>query len=482
MAGLLVLDLCGLKFMKTTSLQPQTTAKNVTRLSALALVLALSLVTAGQAIAQRVPDGLTTQALLQTDVESVTEKHSDITVAIAAFGDQRLEQMRNSLAAARTADPTLPAVEILEARMWLAANQPARARQRLEQRAATADDDAEPLLYFAEQAAREQRVIEAQLLVRQAKQILTESSASLSEFKAGQLNARAAIVTAGLAEARADWEAVIAELQPILKTKNVGPGIHRRFGQALFQTGQADEALKSLRENYDPQEPGAQLPEMTMGLLYAKADNQAQAVELMRTAAEKQDQDAEIQMTIARWSLGRGYLELAEQSAERARQASNNSLSSRLVRATVARYQQDSSLAKSLLEAIHLDSPTNVAVMLELAITLSRVPQTRDAAIEYGQLATNLLPDLNEAGGRNAAIVLAWTLQQAGRAAKAQEIVEKVVGTGALNAECQYFAAAILQNSRNRDAAKALLRQALGQENFFPDRAAAEALLESMEQ
>ena len=177
--------------------------------------------------------------------------------------------------------------------------------------------------------------------------------------------------------------------------------------------------------------------------------------------------------------LENGDLEFAQTCADRAMLASKSSLQSRLLAALVARYRKEHELAREMLESVHLESPRNLAAVIELAIVLSQIEGMESRAIQYAQLATQLQPDLRQAGGRNAAIALAWLLFRFGGRPQALQVLQQTLSAGSVSVESSYYAALILMPD-NPAAAKQLLTAAVGSGRSFPGSDNAQALLNSM--
>ena len=133
----------------------------------------------------------------------------------------------------------------------------------------------------------------------------------------------------------------------------------------------------------------------------------------------------------------------------------------------MARYQEDYETAKSILESAHLESPANLGIILELAMTLSNIKGEENRGLQYAQLAVKIQPDLRQPAGRNAAMSLAWLLYRFGGQEESEKILQNVLRAGQISSECSYFAARILMN-KNRSASKQLFEEIIKSGRQFP--------------
>ncbi len=174
-----------------------------------------------------------------------------------------------------------------------------------------------------------------------------------------------------------------------------------------------------------------------------------------------------------------GELDLAQTCGERAIAISPDSVDAKLVAGLVARYQQDYPRARKALEAAHLQSPSNLAAMLQLSVVLAELGLDR-AALDYAEISRRVYADLSKGSGREAAVTLAWVLYRQGRGPEAQQQLQRALTGGGVSSESSYFAARILYQQGNRKDAKTWLEAALRNDRVFPGRKDAEKLLSTL--
>ena len=248
----------------------------------------------------------------------------------------------------------------------------------------------------------------------------------------------------------------------------------------MFKQGDEKTSLPILKRVWERDPETKQRPEVAAAVLYEEGGNLAKATELMKVAAERDQQREFTQRIIAQWGLEHGEMELAQACADRALVISDSSIDARLLVALVARYRQDYATARQLLESVHLEAPINLAAVIELAIVLGKSERSQGTAIQYAQLANKLQPDLRQPTGRNAAIALAWLLFRNGGRPQAEKILQQTLAAGPVSVESSYLAAQILMPG-NPDAAKQMLTTAINSGRVFPGLDAAKKLLSGTE-
>ncbi len=330
----------------------------------------------------------------------------DVAGAIAVFKQRDFNQARELLEAAREADPELPPARLLLARMFLAAGQPVLARAELERVMQEHPQEPEAFLIAGEIALGDRRYSDADLAFRKSAELTLE--AELSEYRKARTTSRTRLGLARIAEQREDWATAAKLLQPIVDEDPNNSDTVLRLARCLIrQSGSQKSAYELLQKHWVYGDAKVQRPEVTMGLLYLEANEIEKSARMMKEAAKRGPTDAATQLSVATWALEQGDFVMAQQCADRAVAASNSSIESRLVMALVARYREDYETAKELLESVHLESPGNLAAVIELAIVLPNIKGMENRGLQYAQLATKLQPNLGNPAGRNAAIALA---------------------------------------------------------------------------
>ena len=429
---------------------------------------------------------LTADSLLQGSIEQIGPQHRDVDSAIEQFKKGQFLECSKLLKAARKKDPKLPPDGVMMAQMLYTAKQPGLGRSELERTVKEEPGDPEPYLLFGEIAFQERRFADAELSFRKAFD-LTQKYAS-NNFRKNKMTKRALSGMAGVYETREDWANAARYLTPILKADKTDVANTTRMARALFEQDetlgdnkdgekQAYDMLQALW-NTDPKK--IRRPEITMGSMYQAKGNKKLTAQLMKNASERDKSGLATQLTVARWALSNGDTNLAQACSDRAASIDGTSMEAKLVAGLTARYKKDLPRARKILESAHLQSPSNLAAILQLAVVLVE-GQAKDkaAALEYSSVASRIYPDVGRPTGREAAVTSAWILYRQGRQQEAQAVLQKALAGGGVSAESSYYAARILQQS-NPDVAKRLLSTALKGDGVFPARGEAEQLMRSL--
>jgi tetratricopeptide (TPR) repeat protein len=423
---------------------------------------------------------MTAQTLLMPYAESIDKRHLVVAEALTVFKNRDFDQARDLLAMAVKADPSLPPAGILLTRMFLAANQPSLAKAELDKVSLEYPDDPETFLGSGELAVSESRFVEAELAFRKAAEVAKNKGYSAYRIKNFSLRIRLGM--AALSEGRSKWDEVIRHLQPIFDGDNKNPDVATRLARALFKEGKTKESLAVLEKNWELNKQTIRRPEIVMGLLFQEAGDRDKAAQSIKIAAERDKDGVLTQSFVANWALDQGDLALAQTAADRALIVSNSSLPSRQLVALISRYRGDFAAAREMLESIHLESPTNLAAIIELAIVLSNIPGLEKTSLEYAQLAVSLQPDLNAPAGRDAAITLAFVLFKLKSQPEAESIVTKTISVGwPVGTESLYFAAQVfLAGKENQEAGMKLLEKVVQSDGSFPGKADAKVMFEKL--
>ena len=429
---------------------------------------------------------LTAETLLQSSIEQIGPQHSDVATAIEQFKQGSFVESRESLVSARQKDPKLPPAGIMFARLLFAANQPNLGHAEVERVVKEDPKDPESYLLFGELSFQQRRYSEAELSFRQAVSLLKGYTAN--DFRKKNMIRRAYSGLAGVSEAREDWAGAARYLEPIAKQEPKDVASTTRLAQALFRQdqslgdnqGEETVAYQKLTALYEANPQGVRRPEITMGTMYHQAGQKDLAGKLMTLASTKDPQGLETQLSVARWALETGDTQLAQTCSQRAVQIAPTSVQAKLIAGLTARYRKDLTSARKALESAHLQSPSNLAALLQLAVVLVEGNDAdKKAALEYSQIATRLFNDVSTSQGRESTVTSAWVVYRLGRTTESQRILQRALAGGSVSAESSYYAARIISQA-NGAYAKQLLEAALKNDGVFPARSDAEQLLRSL--
>lgn len=424
----------------------------------------------------------TAENLLKSSVRQIGPQHRDVADALEDFKASRFLDCRDKLTSAREKDKSLPPVGVMMAQMLYAAKQQGTARVELEGVVNAEPTDPEPYLLFGEIAFQQRRFSEAELSFRKAGELTQKFTGN--DYRKTNLTKRAYSGLAGVAETRKDWTSAAKFLQPLLAIDANDINNTTRMARAIFEQddnvgdsqGKEKEAYQLLANLYKANPKTVRRPEITMGSMYQGAGKKDFSAKLMKRASTEDAQGLSTQLTVARWALGSGDLALAQACSDRAVQINSGSMEARLVAGLTARYSKDYSKARKILESAHLQSPGNLAAILQLAVVLVEgSDDDRRIALEYSSVANRMHPDMGSPTGREAAVTSAWIYYRQGRMNEAGLVLQKALASGGVSAESSYFAAEIIHQS-NPEIAKKLLATALKGDGVFPARPEAEKL------
>ena len=203
----------------------------------------------------------------------------------------------------------------------------------------------------------------------------------------------------------------------------------------------------------------------------------------MNLAIERDSKTLKTRLAAAQWALEADELGMAEQNATAALQIEPTSLDAMLLTGLVARYKNDLSGAEKIFTQAHLRSPAHLGAMSQLALVLIEQPteEKRNLALQYAQVMVRLFSDLTKSAGREARVTLGWILYKLGRQAQAAQQIQAALRAGAVSADSAYHAARIFHDSDLKDASKKILESTLGSKRSFPNRKAAENLLQQLQ-
>ena len=401
---------------------------------------------------------MTAESLLKSYVAEIKDEDADVTKALAAFKQRQFKDARKHLQAAVNLDPRLPPPGLLLARMFYAASRPAEARDELERVSRDHPSDPGPSLIFGESALAGRRYSEAELAFNKAADLARQMTSNQHRQKNVAVRIQQGL--AGVAEAREDWATASKFLRSAVDADPKNASNVVRLARSLFKQGEHTESLKLIQKQWESDKESFQRPEISAALLFQQADDKKRAAELMKLAAKRDSDNEATQRFVAQWALEAGDFEFAQACADQAILVSNSSPASRLTAALVARYRNEYDVARELLESVHLELPTNLTAVTELALVLGELDGMESRSLRYAQLSVQLRPNLRTTPGRNAGVAVAWLLYRFGSKPQAEQILQQALSSGSISAESSYLAAVMLESS-NPKAAKKLLDAAI---------------------
>jgi Tfp pilus assembly protein PilF len=420
---------------------------------------------------------LTTQALIGDSVSEIGTQYSDVDEAIKRFVNRDIVGARLLLDSARRKDEALPPTDLLMAKMYLLANNLAGARPELEKAALANPSEPEPTVILADQALAQRRIIEADALYDKALQLTDKFNANPKRKR--NLEIRARMGRALVAQRRKNWPAAASDLQALLKVDPENAMGHFTLGQALFMQ-------KKFKEGYDELVAGRKIdknlpePYVAAALYYDQLGMMNEAQQAFDRAVKANATDANTLTQYGQWLIKTGKLDRAEQVLAEARKSNPQALNILFLSGVAARMNKKMKPAEDyFMEALRI-APAEVNVLNQLALLLieQNEDDKRNRAVQFAGISARLN---NESA--DAQTTAAWVLYQVGRAGEAEAALRNVAQIGGtLSPDSSYLVAKIMADQKREDAAKQLLKDALEMDypGIFVNRGEAEALLETL--
>lgn len=440
------------------------------------LTLVLSIASVSEASAQMTP-----QALLATSVERFdATEYADVVRAVADFNAGNVEQAREQLVAAAERHVELPPVDVLMALLHFSANQRAEGEAALDRAIVDHPDDPEAFIILADLAMSERHAAVSQLGYDRAQAAMDEFEGNAWRKRVLQIRISAGM--ASLEETRGRHAKAVAHLQRWARLDAENPLVHGSLGREWFRSGDYDEARAAFARLLEIQ-PDAPPVEIAMGRLYSDAGMQEQALTSMRDAVAQQGDDIRTRLTVAEWAVERGLIDLARTNVDAALALEADSVGVRVLQARIARLESDLGAAESILTAAILKYPNSFAVANELARTLALSDDAgkRQSALEYARRNHRIAQDRTSGAGREAILTYAWLLLKNDQAEQAETVLHTLPDGSPVSSENAYYAGAIYAARNRLQLATQTLRAALAGDVAFPERAAAERLLEDLQ-
>lgn len=426
--------------------------------------------------AERVQAQMTTQALIGDSVSDPGSRYSDVDEAIKRFTNRDPLGARQFLEAALRKNPNLPPVDLLLAKMYIMSGDSASAIASLEKTAADNPNDPEPYIILGDQAVQSGQTIAAEALYEKALELIDKYQGN--EKRKRSLIIRARTGSSLVAERRKNWTTAATDLQALLKVDPDNAAAHYRLGRALFMQKKFQEGnpeftkAATLDKNLPNQNVSAAIVYEQLGMR-----NEAKAA--FEAAVKANREDVKTLNAYAQWLLAAGDVARAEQALTAARRVAPEDLDALVLSGVAARMGKKMKPAEDYFVAALRLSPSNAAVINQLALLLVEQPDEdkRRRAVEFARINGMLAPNSSEAN-----ITLAYVLSQVGNARDAEAALRKGITAGNLGADSSYLVAKMFAEQRP-EIAKQFVEQAVENPggNLSVFKADAEALKKQLD-
>lgn len=431
---------------------------------------------------------LTRELLLHGAVEDPgDEKFKDLDGAIARFVQGDVAGARKSLDASADKHAELAPADVLLAKLWFAVGRNPEGRAALENSVAKTPSDPEAYLLLGNLAASEGRLTEAFLLFIAVRKRCADSDDSDLRNSSMIIGSQRGL--AAVAMGRSDWTTAEKAIRNWVKFAPKSADALTQLGQVLFYQRRFSDAYEAMKQAYQL-DPASPRPEINMALLYeelvalgdvAKHKNARNA---MQSAAKEDPDNLVTRLAIARWALETCEVDMALANATAALKIDAQSFEAKLLLALAARHKKDFVIAERVLLEAHAQAPADFVAISQLVLVLAAQDDAAKLrlALEYAQLNARANSEIEQPGGREAAVALGWVMLRVGQTQAAAAQVQAAVNAGPLSDEGAHFAAHVLAKTGEPDVARQLLSPVMKHKRCFPSRKDAEALFAKLSQ
>jgi tetratricopeptide (TPR) repeat protein len=363
-----------------------------------------------------------------------------------------------------------PAAVVL-ASWFFEAQQPAQARQVLEQAVVKSPLDPKLYLAFGELAIREGRLTDAELQFSRALELASGETDDATHLRRSAIQCRQGLSL--VAEARGDWGSVQAHLAAALQADADRADLRQRLGRACYHLGLADEAVIQLDQ-------AAQIDEtiepasIAMARLLTEDNKFEEAETSLQKGIAASPNDGRIRFAFASWLLDRDRPSEALQQLNAVEASDRESRDWRLLAGLIARRQRDYARAEAILDELYRDDPREFQILNQLALVLAEHPESEKKlrALQLAEVSCRLFPDLSAAQA-----TLGCVLHRLNRLPEAEAAFSAAATGGAMNSDAAYHLACVLAAREKRTEAVQVLRAAIEASGPFYFRAEREQLL-----
>ena len=424
----------------------------------------------------------TAKDLLENVVESWGPQYDDVEKALENLRSGNVEEGRRLLDVAYQKNPDLPPPNIMLAQIMFRARKAQEGRVALEQAAEKTPNDPAAFIYLGELNLQTSKLTEAASMFRTG--IDKCKNYKANNKRKSRLLANAYGGLALIEENKQNWPEAKKYLDELLKHDAENILALTRKGRVMFKMAKNrdDEtaAYRVFQDLYklDPEKTAR--PEINMAILYDQDGRSSNAENLMKKAVERDGNNVRTRLSVAKWAMDSGNLQLAKENTEAAAKLDPSLLEVTLYRGLVARFEGNFAAAEQAFKDAHYQSPKHLGALTQLAISLLEQDDRKkqELGLQFADLARRVYPDLKKAAGRETGIVFAWALHKLGQANSAASSVAQVYKNGKVSPDNAFFAAQIIFDNGGAKMASEILQDALKNEKAFPNRDKAQQLLQ----
>ena len=405
-------------------------------------------------------------------------KFPEIDKAVQRFKNGDIAGAEEFLQQAVEKNPKLPPVDIIHAKMQLAARNVQAVRALLERSTIENPDDPEAYLMLADQAYAGGRLTEALAVYDTAAPIVENYSGN--SFRKNLFGIRVIAGRSAVAERRKQWEKAKPMLEEWIERDPKSAAAYQRLGVAMFHLKKTKTALEYFQKAKGLDDKVSH-PFVIMATLFAQRDDPTNAQKAFERAYKNGDSAPEVAQAYAKWLIQEGKLSDAKKVVSALRSKSPDSVAASMLDAIISMMQGDRGAAQDALENVLAEDISHVDAMNMLSLLLieSDKESDRNKALQYAQMNAQRFADNGPVN-----ITFGWILHKRGLEAQAQAALKRGQQAGNLTTNSKYLLARFVaeQDSpeQKRRALVALRNIVENEKGLFLFRKDAEKLIEQL--
>ncbi|QDU54739.1 tetratricopeptide repeat protein [Aeoliella mucimassa] len=435
-----------------------------------------------QASAQVTPESLIGDAVSDPDAA----RYSDIAEAIKRYENNDVLGAMNFLESAKSAEDRLPPANLMMAKMYFLTRQTAAGLQALERTASESPNDPEPYVLLADQAMTQSQAVQASALYDKAVELI--KTYDKNPRRKRKLAIRAYAGRAAVLQRWQDWAAAEADLNAWIAEDPEAASAYNRLGLVLFMEGREKEGYDAFTKAKELNEK-LPSPFVSAAAMYQrlanvpensenKASYESKAKQSFERAYQADKNDETTLVSYSEWLIRSGDLAQAEKVLAAARTAQPTSHQIQLLSGVLAEMTGKPAEAEKFYNQTLALSPGNRDASNQLAQLLIKSDDEEVQA--RAEAVARLNARLNE-NNSDVNLTLAWVLRKRNKGAEANQAFTRGIRLGQPNADSTLLIAKLLVEQERKKDARAVLENALkNDQGIFVHRAEAEALLESL--
>ena len=429
---------------------------------------------------------LTAEILLESIVDKYGPQYQGVQDALDGLRAGKVDEARKALDAAYSKNSDLPPPNVLLAQIMFQAGKPDAGSQALNEATRTHPKDPGAFIYLGDLALQKRELGVAESMW--GKGIELCSSYSANNKRRARLLSRGYGGLALLKESAKEWDAAAGLLQKVLQNDGDNPAALTRLGRVQFMGAKNEDqekaAYETFKKAYDSAPETTARPEVNMGMLYGQKGSAKRAEYFMDLAIKRDGKNIKTLLSVTKWAMDAGKLDKAAANVSAASKIEPNSLEVLVYKGLIDRFKGNFAAAEQSFRAAHYRSPKHLGAMTQLALSLTAQEdeEKKKLGLAFADLCVRVYPDLKKSSGRESAVVLAWCLSRVGQSGPAAQAVARVLNQGSISADSAYYAAQIIFDAGQTNAAQKVLESALKNERAFPNRSKAEQLMNRINQ